>query len=203
MAAFAVATVLVGGAAACGDDHPGDLPPPASSPPGGASETPGLELTPAEQEAVEEARAKFDEFMNAYIDVSTAPIPTAETAEALFLEVERHTDGLLPQELRTEIVGRWGGGRVISGSLDWNLVAVVDVDLEFEVNGSSFPTVFMDYCVDAANWAVVDSDSGEPAGEPVGRHLWSVEVSWSDDWGGLGLEGWRVVERENVEERKC
>jgi hypothetical protein len=200
---LAVATVLAGGTAACGGDGSSELPPPASSPSGGASQLPGLDLSPAEQEAVDEARAKFDEFMNAYIDVSTADIPTPDTAEDLFLEVEQHTDGLLPQELRAEIVGRWGKGRVIDGSLDWSLVAVTDVNLGFELNGLPFPTVYLDYCIDATDWVEFDSAGGGAANESAGQHPWSVEVSWSDDWGGLGLEGWRVVERDEMRERTC
>jgi hypothetical protein len=193
--------VLVGGAAACGDDHPGDLPPPASSPPGGASETPGLELTPAEQEAVEEARAKFDEFMNAYIEVSTAELPTAEDSEEVFARLDQHVGGgELSQELRIEIVGRWGNGQLLEGALKWDLVDILDVNLDREVDGRKSPQVDLQYCIDAAEWIPVDANTGQPVGPNGDRHLWFVAAVWSDDWFGQSIEGWRVREREQLED---
>jgi hypothetical protein len=185
-AVLAVATVLAGGTAACGGDGSSELPPPASSPSGGASQLPGLDLSPAEQEAVDEARAKFDEFMNAYIDVSTAELPTAEEAEGLFARVEQQAAGLLPQELRTEIVGRWGENRIISGSIKWSFVDVSEVDLDREVNGKRFPRVTLKYCIDAIDWLTVDADTGERAAGPGSHVQWIIAADWSDDWGGLG-----------------
>jgi hypothetical protein len=197
------AAAVLATAAGCGEET-GGLPPPASPPPGTPSgPTPGPSLSPAEQEAVDEARARFDEFMNAYVEVSTADLPTAETAEDLFFEVEQHADGALPQELRSEIIGRWGEGQVVEGTLQWRLTDVVDVDLGYEVNGAVFPTVFLKYCIDATNWVVVKAETGEPTGEPGREQAWSVELSWSEDWGGLDLEGWRVVERQEAEGQRC
>jgi hypothetical protein len=189
------ALVLATGAAGCGDDT-SDLPPPAPSPPPGSSgeASPDLELSPAEEEAVAEARAKFDEFMTAYIEVSTADIPTADQAEELFQRVEQHTDGQLPQALRDEIIGRWARNSVASGTMKWELSEVVGVDLEYEVSGVSFPTVFLTYCIDLTNWSA-ETEGAEQPDMSHGQQLWNVEISWSSDWGGLGLEGWRVVER--------
>jgi len=190
------ALVLATGAAGCGDDT-SDLPPPAPSPPPGSSgeASPDLELSPAEAEAVAEARAKFDEFMTAYIEVSTADIPTADQAEELFQRVEQHTDGSLPQELRGEIVGRWGEGQTNKGTLEWRIVEVIDVDLERVVEGSVIPRVTLRYCISADDWITIDTETGTQVGDYEARRSWDYAISWHDDWGGQGLVGWRVVER--------
>ncbi|MGH3681530.1 MAG: hypothetical protein ACRDT2_14965, partial [Natronosporangium sp.] len=183
--------------------------PPAASPPaaaGTAAATSGLDLSPAEQEAVDEARAQFDRFMNAYIDVSTADIPTVDTAEDLFSEVSGEGGGVLPSELRKEIVGGlWSERRVVDGTLEWALVEVVSVDLEREIRDRPAPLVDLRYCVDATAWVKVDAATGESIGSPGPRYAWGVAVAWSDDWGGLGQgpEGWRVVERERREDQPC
>jgi hypothetical protein len=203
LTALATTVVLAALAAGCGD-RTNELPPPAAPAPHPASQpAQGLDLSPAEQQAVAEARATFDEFMTAYIEVSTADLPTADTAEDLFFRVERHADGLLPQELRSEIIGRWGAGQIVDGDLEWTFEAVVDVDLERVVDGNRIPRVRLRYCVDATDWLVVDSGTSAPAGRPGGRHLWDYAVSWFDDWGGQGLEGWRVVEGAAGHDRPC
>jgi hypothetical protein len=204
MITLTVTIMLMTLVAACGSDG-GDLPPPPAS---SSSETPGtpspsLDLTPAEQQAVDEARAKFDEFMNAYIEVSTAPLPTADTAEDLFFRVDEHLGGLLSQELRGEIVARWAEQRVVAGALSWNYVGVLEIDLDRVVEGSSFPRVNLLYCIDATDWVVVEADSVEPTGAQGDRHLWHYAISWNDDWFGQGLEGWRVVEREAQDGQSC
>jgi hypothetical protein len=153
---------------------------------------------------VDEARARFDEFMNAYVEVSTADLPTAETAEDLFFEVEQHADGLLPQELRSEIVGRWGQGQIVSGQLAWEPIDVVGVDLDRLVEGNTIPRVGLQYCIDATGWEVVDAATGAHVEDEFGgRQPWQFAVSWHDDWGGQGLEGWRVVERQELSGQEC
>lgn len=204
IALLATVIALVSGATACGGGDTSDLPPPASPPPDSASEqTPGLELSPAEQQAVDEARAKFDEFMNAYIEVSTADIPTPDTAEDLFAQVDEHLAGLLSQELRGEIVGGWGQQQTATGTLGWSFVRVVDVDLDREVEDTSFPQVNLLYCIDSTDWAAVDANSDDPAGVPGRTVSWLYGVSWNDDWFGQGIEGWRVVEREALDGEPC
>jgi hypothetical protein len=189
-------------AAGCGEET-GGLPPPASPPPGTPSgPTPGPSLSPAEQEAVDEARARFDEFMNAYVEVSTADLPTAETAEDLFAQVDQHVGGgELSQDLRSEIVGRWGESHVLDGALEWDFVDVVEVDLDREVEGDSSPLVGLRYCVDASTWVSVDAATRTEVGQPGQRRLWSAAVVWSDDWFGQGIAGWRVRTRE--QEERC
>jgi hypothetical protein len=198
------ALVLATGAAGCGDDT-SDLPPPAPSPPPGSSgeASPDLELSPAEAEAVAEARAKFDEFMTAYIEVSTADIPTADQAEALFFRVDEHLAGLLSQELRTEIVDRWSEQRTVDGELNWNYVRTIDIDLNRVVDGSVLPRVNLLYCIDATRWVVVNALTRQPTGDEGVRQFWRYALSWSDNWFDQQLEGWRVVEREAMETRSC
>lgn len=150
-----------------------------------------------------EARAKVDEFMDAYVDVSTAEIPTVDTAEDLFFQVDQHLAGRLSQELRGEIVGRWGARQRVTGGLDWQFLRTLGVDLDREVDGNSFPRVDLRYCVDATDWTPAAADVDDPAGFAGGRHAWRLAVSWSDDWFGQGIEGWRVVEREAREDQPC
>jgi hypothetical protein len=154
---------------------------------------------------VDEARARFDEFMNAYVEVSTADLPTAETAEDLFAQVERQAAGLLPQQLRTEIVGRWGERRIMEGSINWSFGAVVEVDLDRKVEGSRYPRVSMDYCVDSSEWRAVDADTGEQVNVSRSQHLWRIAADWSEDWSGLGQgpEGWRIAELDELRDQAC
>jgi hypothetical protein len=208
LALTAALTVAVSG---CGDD-PGDgLPPPAASPPGSPAtdladgRAPALDLSPTERAAVDEARAQFDTFMRAYVEVSTADVPTAEDAETLFARVDREASGLLAQELRSEIVGRWAEGHRVHGALKWHFIKVVDVDLDRRMDGANFPEVGLRYCVDASNWVPIHGTTGEPVDEPGGRHLWTVAVVWSADWSGLGQgpEGWRIGQRDAQVRRPC
>lgn len=191
----ATAVTIMGGAASCGGDEPDSNLPPPASPRAAPDQSPSLDLSPAEHQAVDEARASFDRFMDAYVEVSTADIPTGDTAEALFHRVDEHLAGLLSQELRREIVGRWGDQQVVTGDLAWSLVRVLDVDLDREVDGVSFPQVTLAYCIDATGWNV--------AGEAGDKDTWRYAVSWSDDWFGQGIEGWRVVEREGLAAQPC
>jgi hypothetical protein len=197
------ALVLATGAAGCGDDT-SDLPPPAPSPPPGSSgeASPDLELSPAEAEAVAEARAKFDEFMTAYIEVSTADIPTADQAEALFAQVDQHVGGgQLSQSLRAEIIGHWGQGQVSEGQLGWESTDLLEVDLEREIAGQRSPAVSLQYCVDATAWSHIDADTQELVSQPGERRFWHVTVVWSDDWFGQGIDGWRIRERDQSDEQ--
>lgn len=203
LVSVATAVTMMGGAASCGRDSENDDLPPPASPPRTADLSPGLDLSPAEQEAVDEAQARFDEFMSAYIRVSTADLPDAAGGEDLILQLEEQADGELPGQLRREIVGRWGDGQITEGTLRWTLVDVVEVDLELEINGRTFPTVLLRYCVDSTSWRSIDAESGDVAGSSGERHHWLYTMSWSDDWGGFGTEGWRAVEREAQAEQAC
>lgn len=197
---LAVAAALATGASACGDDT-GDLPPPASPPASSSEPSPGLDLTPAEQQAVDEARAKFDEFMNAYLEVSTADVPTPEEAEDLFAEVDQHIGGgELSQELRMEIIGRWGEQQTLSGTAEWTFDSVVTVDLDREVEGRSSPQVDLQYCIDMTALTPVDARTRQPSGELGDRQLWNAAVVWSDDWFGQDIEGWRIRTRDPLED---
>ncbi|MPZ27301.1 MAG: hypothetical protein GEV12_13045 [Micromonosporaceae bacterium] len=130
--------------------------------------------------------------MNAYIDVSTADVPTADEAEDLFAQVDQHVGGgELSQELRTEIIGRWGSVQTVEGELQWDLVDIVNVDLSREVDGRSSPEVDLRYCVDATGWLPVDA-SGEPVDRPGERRVWATVAVWSDDWFGQNIEDWRI-----------
>lgn len=187
------AVLLTAALAACSSDS--DLPPPASATPPPSAETPSLNLTPAEQQAVEEAQALFDDFMTAYVEVSTADLPTAQTAEDIFYEVDQHAAGLLSQELRTEIVGRWSQSQVGLGEMVWSLHAVDGVELDYEINGDSYPTVHLVYCIDGTNFAIIDAESRESVDGASGQALWRYTLQWSEDWFGQGIVGWRVTER--------
>lgn len=205
---LAVLAAVVLATTACGGEPADDLPPAASPPPaaGTAAATPGLELSPAEQEAVDEARAQFDRFMNAYIDVSTADIPTAGTAEELFGRVDSEIGREFSSELRREIVGGlWSERRVVAGTLAWDPVDVMGVDLSREVDGGASPKVDLRYCVDASDWTHVDAETGEPIANAGSPRLWVISVVWWDDWDGLGQgpEGWRVVERDELADQAC
>ncbi|QSB14918.1 hypothetical protein JQS43_00535 [Natronosporangium hydrolyticum] len=195
---ISAAALLAAGLTACGDDDDGLPPPPASPPPADPTDNEEtLDLTPEEQEAVDEARAHIDEFLRNYVAVSTADLPAPEEAEELFSDVERDADGLLPQELRREIVGMWGEGQVVEGDLTWEALSVQSVDLENEIEGIRVPEVTVLFCVDATDWVAIDAATRDPASEAGHREEWLFTASWHDDWGGLGLEGWRVVEREH------
>lgn len=205
---LAVLTAVALTTAACGGEPADDLPPAASPPPAEATAagTPGLDLSPTEQEAVDEARAQFDRFMNAYIDVSTADIPTATTAEDLFAKVDSEIGREFSSELRGEIVGDlWSERRVVAGTLEWDPVDVVGVDLAREVDGGTSPKVDLRYCVDVSDWIQVDAETRMPITTIGSPHLWLTSVVWWDDWGGLGQgpEGWRVVERDELVDQAC
>lgn len=138
--------------------------------------------------------------MRAYIDVSTAEIPTPEEAEDLFARLDKHVGGgELSQELRMEIIGRWGDRRVLEGTLVWTPTTTLAVDLDREVDGRRSPQVRLQYCVDATELAPVGADTG-PVDQPTGRRLWTVLVVWSNDWFGQSIAGWRVRERLQLED---
>lgn len=139
--------------------------------------------------------------MNAYIEVSTAPLPTAETAEALFATVDQHIGGgELSQHLRVEIVGRWGDRQRMNGALEWDLIRVMEVDREREVEGRNSPQVRLQLCIDATDWTLIDADTRQVAQKPGTRALWTATVVWSDDWFGQGIEGWRVRTNEQSDQ---
>jgi hypothetical protein len=197
---FTAALVIVG-TGGCGDDS--DLPP-AASPPATTSEAPGLDLTPAEQEAVDEARTTFDNFMNAYVEDATTGEPfETEMGPVIGGRPLEYLTGTLTQEVQSELVENRNENRVFAGSLTWNFVEVDNVDLDRTVQGRSVPTVRMSYCVDTTNWIIVDKDTGDPVGRPSARQIQTVEAVWFDDDGGARDEGWRFANREALQESSC
>lgn len=165
LSAVAVLTALLL-PAGCGDDG-SDLPPPASSPPTG-SPTPELQLTPAEQQAVDEARAVFDEFMQTYIEVArTNEIhEVVEGQRLLGGRVLQHLASPLRREVQQEISDNWQNDRVMDGSVEWTFLGVVEVDLEQVVRDQVVPRITARYCIDATRWLLVDENTGEPVGDP-------------------------------------
>ena len=91
--------------AACSNDSSDDLPPPPPSTPAD-TQTPAqtIELTPEEEQAVEEAKAKFDEFMEAYVYEATTGEPLDTGAGPVIgghpLE---HAEFPLRQEIQIEL----------------------------------------------------------------------------------------------------
>lgn len=199
----ATAVTIIGGAASCGGNEPDNNLPPPASPPVAPTPSPSLDLSPAEQQAVDEAQGHVDTFMGAYVDVSTADLPTPEEAEELFFQVEQHADGVVPQEMRGEIIGMWGAGQTATGELRWQVLEVVNVDLDRRVEGNDIPRVDLRYCIDETGWALIDADTGSTAVGNGSTLVWTLGVSWYDDWGGQGLEGWRVTERQQLGEDPC
>lgn len=201
LSAVAVLTALLL-AAGCGDDG-SDLPPPASSPPT-SSPTPELQLTPAEQQAVDEARAVFDVFMQTYIEVArTNEIQeVVEGQRLLGGRVLSYLADPLWREIQQEISDNWQNDRVMDGSVEWSFLRVVEVDLERVVNDDIVPEITMRYCIDTTSWVLADEATGEPVGDSGARHaaaVWFVFAPRGTD----PEPTWRIGELEREEAGSC
>lgn len=196
---FATALAIVG-AGGCADDS--DLPP-AASPPATTTEAPGLDLTPAEQEAIDEARTTFDNFMNAYVEVAqTNEIQETAAGNVLGGRALDFLTSPLREDVQREVADNWQAGQVQEGILEWTFVEVASVDLERRVNDIKVPEVVVRYCIDATGWVLVDEASGTPTGEPGGRHVVTIRLSYQIRGTDPG-PSWQVAERDAHSDQSC
>jgi hypothetical protein len=162
-----VTTLVILTGTGCGGGSTDDRLPPLRSP-GVASPvaTPTLQLTAEEQQAVEEVRAVFDEFMRAYVSLATSGDPPGDEAMRPVLQ---HLTSPLSQDINTELVDNYLADRRLDGKLTWSFVHAVEVDLERTVNDAPEPIVRLRFCVDARPWTTMDKATREPSadGEPV------------------------------------
>ena len=183
---------------ACGSDRGDDLPPPPASAPA-SSQDPAetIALTPEEEQAVEEAQAKFDEFMNAYVHEATTGEPFDTPAGPVIgghpLE---HAEFPLYQEVQAEFVEYYDEGHVAKGDLRWTFLGVEEVDLDLMVNDKNVPAVWLRYCIDQTDWQMINAETGDPVTEPGDRQIAVFEAIWYDDADGARAEGWRIAERQ-------
>src|SRR5690606_11826880 len=104
---------------ACGSDRGDDLPPPPASAPA-SSQDPAetIALTPEEEQAVEEAQAKFDEFMEAYVYEATTGEPYDSGAGPVIgghpLE---QAEFRLRQQSQAEVLEYYDGAQVAKAEL--------------------------------------------------------------------------------------
>lgn len=110
------AVLLTAALAACSSDS--DLPPPASATPPPSAETPSLNLTPAEQQAVEEAQALFDDFMTTYVEVTnTNEVQETRAGGVLGGRALEFLTSPLREEVQREIADNFRQEQVTRGSL--------------------------------------------------------------------------------------
>jgi hypothetical protein len=173
--------LVVCGAVACGEDGSDGLPPapsPGASTPAAA---PKPQLTPEEQQAVDEVRRLFDEFMQAYVDLATSGDPPSDNAMLLVL---RFLDPPLYSSVNTELVDNYLGDRRMDGTLVWRFVGVSDIDLDRVVDDRDWPKVDLMYCIDATVWTPIDKVTADDvSGSPVfgsGTHLGTVRATYFD-----------------------
>jgi hypothetical protein len=185
------------GLTACGNDDADSLPPPADPPATSDQSAEEISLTPEEEQAVEEAKSKFDEFMNAYVDeaISGEPFDTPMGPVIGGAPLE-HLEYPLVGEIQPEFVERFNNGYVADGELGWDFLRVEDIDLDRMVDDKNVPAVWLRYCIDATDWQIVESDSGEVVEQPGDREAAIFRAVWYDDDGGARAEGWRIAERE-------
>jgi hypothetical protein len=177
-----------------GDDPP-SLPPSAPAATQAPAQT--IELTPEEEQAVEEAKAKFDEFMEAYVYEATTGEPLDTGAGPVIgghpLE---HAEFPLRQEIQIELVENYDEGHVAKGDLRWTFLGVEDVDLDRMVNDKNVPAVWLRYCIDQTDWQMVNAETGDPVTEPGDRQIAVFRAIWYDDDGGARTARWLIAERE-------
>ena len=186
------------GLTACGNDDADSLPPPADPPATSDQSAEEISLTPEEEQAVEEAKSKFDEFMNAYVEL-------ALSGEGSDLErrepVLQHTLEPLASDVNRELLNNWQEERVFTGTLEWSFVDVIQVNLTEQVQEREIPTVWLSYCIDQTAWTLVDSNTDDPIEGPGGRHLSTIQVIKSDPLGSGAA--WYVSEREDHRTQSC
>lgn len=204
-AAWAVTTLVA--VVACGGDDPA-LPAPAESPAEVAptsSPTPGLDLTPEEQAAVDEALDVFDAYVSTYVQLATEGTDFTEGSH--YSELGQYgiaaTDGYEAADLdNNQVQGRLG-----SGVIDWELLEVVQIDL----SGDRHPTdqgdpwMRVQICLDETGWTLIDEESAEVVEGPGGRHIANVLLVYqSDEYSELRPEeAWRLGLWEEAEGRSC
>jgi hypothetical protein len=187
---------------ACGSDRGDDLPPPPASAPA-SSQDPieTIALTPKEEQAVEEAQAKFDEFMNAYVHEATTGEPYDSGAGPVIGgHPLKYLTIPLYQEIQAEFVEYYNAGQLAEGDLRWTFLGVKDVDLDRMVGDENVPAVWLQYCIDPSDWQMVDAETRQTAegstGLPDVPEVAVFRAVWYDDDDGARTEGWRVAERE-------
>lgn len=192
--AFATAIVALFAVTGCAANS--DLPPPPASPaPSTEAQSPTLDLTPAEQQAVEEAQALFDDFMTAYIEVSkTNEVQETSAGAILGGRALEYLTSPLREEVQREIAENYRKNLVTQGSIDWTFLAVERVDLERQVDGVTVPEVILAYCIDTSNWSEVDADTGEVMGTPGQRETVAVRSTYNTH-GTEEQPSWRIAER--------
>ena len=196
-----VVAVALASVAACGGGGEDDrLPPPRSPQPTPATTAPTLTLTPEEQQAVAEVRALFDEFMNAYVEVATSGERPHDHPQHRFLDRHR----LYTAAHLREVYEHWQEGRAFAGELGWTYLGIVEINLDHMAPGDIHnPRVVLRYCIDATDWKLVDTTTGDVMEDGGGRYVWVVPIGWLDDRGG-GPEsaGW-ALGAQQVEESTC
>jgi hypothetical protein len=193
--AVAAALAVAAGAGGCGSDDFDDLPPPRSPAATAPTSAPALQLTAEEQQAVDEIRTLFDDFMQAYVDLATSgETPDQEAMLPVLVRLEHP----FRDEVNAELVGNYLAERRLAGTSNWQFVSVEEVDLEPEASGRHNPSVRLRYCIDATDWTTVDIDGGGPAAdsEPVfapAIHLGTLRAVHFDR-GGPDDPRWYLVE---------
>lgn len=211
LALAVAAAVATFGMAACGGDENADLPEPASPRPP-APEAPAVTLTAEEQQAVDEVRAIFDEFMTAYVEILTAGNTPTDAELEPFLRLL--TDPLLHET--TEVYDNYQNERRADGQVEWQFVEVVEVDLDnVEVvvgEDEAIPLVRLRYCVDGTEWRTVEKSTGEPAEpaeqrvvDPGQRNHVTVEAAHFDlsPVGPRDDPRWHLADWQSEESQPC
>lgn len=207
-----IATALAAGVlTACGGDEEVALPAPVPPAPTiAAPTTPALDLTAAEQEAFEAAQALFETFVANYQQIL---IDGGPALNVNFGQLEPF-GGRLPVDAWDEVEDNFRHGRRAEGSLSWSLVDV-EVDLDnittFGDDELHIPLVRLRYCVDARDWRIVDSKTGQPAepsshrimAAPGRQHLATIEFIYFDPIPNGENPQWRLEGWENEEGRAC
>lgn len=193
---------LVSVVAGCGGDEPSDLPSPLPVESVPAPASPAVSLSPEDAQAAEEILAAFDEYMAAYIELSTAGAPGGSEETLARLEdvpVAGPAEFYLTDDLLT---GNFQAGRVAAGTVTWT-AQVVDIDWEFsppldpEV---TFPLATLHVCFDESDWTTVNVETREVVEGPRGRYISKVTARWMDPESDPNLtsrEGWYIIERED------
>lgn len=152
-----IAALAIGLLSSCASDDDDGLPPPQSPGADQPSPTPTLELTTEEQEAVDEVRALFDEFMHAYIALATSGDPPDQDAMLPVAGLLTHP---LEGEVITELVDNYVADRRLNGTLTWTTVSVVEVELQ-PADDERDPEVTLQICLDATDWITASKATDE------------------------------------------
>lgn len=210
-ASLTITMVLAAGVlTACGQEEV-DLPEPAPPPTTvDAPATPEIDLTAEEQEAFETAQELFETFVTRYQQI----LIDGEPALNVNFGQLGPLGGLLAIGTWDEVDDNHQNGRRAEGALSWSLVDV-EVDLDnittFGDEDLHIPLVRLQYCVDATDWRIVDSETGQPAGpgthrvmaEPGRSHLATMELTYYDPHPDGENPEWWFEKWENEEAQQC